>query len=66
MQGRFIGLFAAVSGLAALAVALLSQGIAEHQAGPLAAGLAAAVLTLLGLAVLARFVIVSERESRRR
>jgi hypothetical protein len=66
MQGRFIGLFVAVSGLAALAVALLSQGIAEQQAGSLAAGLAAAVLTLLGLAVLARFVIVSERESRRR
>ncbi len=66
MNGRFAGLVVVVSGLAALAGALLSRGIGEGGIVALAAGLVAALLSAFGIVALARFVIVSEREARRR
>ncbi len=64
MQERFIGLFVVVSGLAALAAWLLIRGASGG--GPLVVGLGVlmAVVALLGTVVLARFVIVAERERR--
>jgi hypothetical protein len=65
MHERFIVLFCAVSGIAALAGWLLVEG-AESSSAPLFAGGAiAGLIAALGIIVLARIVIDGERGSRR-
>ncbi len=65
VQLRFLALFAVVSGLAALAAAVLISGAGRGQGLLIGTGGAVAVLALLGIVVLARLVIVAEREARR-
>ena len=62
MQNLFTGLLVTVSGLAALGVWLLIKGASAAE--PLAIGMGAvvAVLALLGTVILARLVIVAERQ----
>lgn len=59
---RFVALLVVVSGLAALAVRLLIGGTSASEPLLVAGGAVSAVLALLGTAVLARSVIVAERE----
>lgn len=62
MSERFVALLVVVSGLAVLAVRLLIGGTSTSEPLLVAGGAVSAVLALLGTAVLARFVIVAERE----
>lgn len=64
VEWRVVTCVALVSGLAALAVALIRG--AGGGVGVTIAGVAAAVLAFLGFIVLARVVVVTERSSRRR
>lgn len=62
MDRRVLVWVAAVSGLAALAIALIRRG----GMGAIIFGAAVAVLALAGFLLLARLVIINERNSRRR
>ena len=61
MDRPFVVRFAVVSGLAALAVVLLRDGVASGRLGAIIAGAAIGVLALAGIIMLARIVVVAER-----
>ena len=61
MDRPFVMLFAVVSGLIALAVALVRDGLAGGGTGVTIVGSAICVLALAGILALARIVIAAER-----
>ena len=61
MDRPFVMLFAVVSGLAALAVALVRDGLAGGGTAVTIVGSAIGVLALAGILALARIVIAAER-----
>jgi hypothetical protein len=66
VQNLFTGLLVTVSGLAALAVWLLIKGATAAEPLAICLGAVVAVLALLGTVILARLVIVAERQRGRR
>lgn len=66
MDRRFTAAVLLVSALAALAVALLDRGIGAGEVALEASGALIAVVAGLGLIVLARVVVITERDRRRR
>ena len=61
MDRPFVVRFAVVSGLAALAVVLVRDGVVSARPGRIIAGAAIGVLALAGIVMLARIVVVAER-----
>ena len=64
MNARFILAVAVVSGLVAGAAALLTVALSSDSKALVVAGAVVAVLSVMGLAVLSRAVVVDERERR--
>ena len=64
MDRAFVTRVAIVSGLAALAFALVREGLASGRAGVLVAGAVIGVSALVGLVALARIVVAAERRSK--
>ena len=66
MDGPFVVRFAIVSGLAALAVVLLRDGLTGGGGGASIGGAAIGILALAGIIGLARVVIAAERGKQER
>lgn len=66
VDGPFVVRVVIVSGLAALAVALLRDGISAGRDGTIAVGVVIGVVALGGVLALGRIVVAAERRSRER